>query len=188
MPAELSKLTDEELIALCDRSKEAITVLIERYMAFIRKKALAIAGNRSDAEDYMQEGFLAFLNAVSTYRMQEEASFSTYAKVCISNRMITAKIKNARTEIPVDLTGEEDERASSNTPETILIEKEEQLMLDEKVSVMLSQKEWQIFRMFLMGSTYDQTARQLNISAKSVDNALQRVRRKLKSVWRADKF
>ncbi|MEG0615772.1 MAG: LuxR C-terminal-related transcriptional regulator, partial [Oscillospiraceae bacterium] len=74
------------------------------------------------------------------------------------------------------------------TDTDIFIEKEKYQELDDEVSSHLSEREWQIFRLFLRGSTYDQMARQLNVSRKTVDNALQRVRRKLKSVWRADHF
>lgn len=185
---EFSALSDEELIECCADSSDAVSELFHRYIALVRNKSLAMAKNRSDADDLMQEGFLALLKAVRTFRNDGSASFSTYANVCITNKMTTAIIKNNRTDIPIDLAEEQAEESVSDTPESILIEKENQLDINNRVSLMLSKREWQIFRLFLMGSTYDQMARQLNISPKSVDNALQRVRRKLKLVWRADHF
>lgn len=185
---ELSTLSDEELIERCADSSDAVTELFHRYISLVRKKSFAMAKNRSDADDLMQEGFLALLKAVRTFRSDGSASFFTYANVCITNKMTTANIKNNRTDIPIDLAEDQTEDSVSDTPESILIEKENRLDINNRVSLVLSKREWQIFRLFLMGSTYDQMARRLKISPKSVDNALQRVRRKLKLVWRADHF
>ena len=184
---DFQKLDDEELVVCCKDSKKAASVLISRYAKIVRAKAIFMSNTIVDADDLMQEGLLGLLNAIRTYN-NNDAQFSTYSNVCITNKMTTALIKSNRTDIPVDQVDANADEADHSTPESILIEKEKTMELDFEISSLLSEKEWKIFRLFLRGSTYDQMARQLNISPKTVDNALQRVRRKLKSVWRADHF
>ena len=184
---DFQKLDDEELVVCCKDSKKAASVLISRYAKIVRAKAIFMSNTIVDADDLMQEGLLGLLNAIRTYN-NNDAQFSTYSNVCITNKMTTALIKSNRTDIPIDEFDEKVDQADHSTPESILLEKEKSKELDFEISSLLSEKEWKIFRLFLRGSTYDQMARQLNISQKTVDNALQRVRRKLKSVWRADHF
>ena len=184
---DFQKLDDEELVVCCKDSKKAASVLISRYAKIVRAKAIFMSNTIVDADDLMQEGLLGLLNAIRTYN-NNDAQFSTYSNVCITNKMTTALIKSNRTDIPIDEFDEKVDQADHSTPESILLEKEKSKELDFEISSLLSEKEWKIFRLFLRGSTYDQMARQLNISPKTVDNALQRVRRKLKSVWRADHF
>jgi len=184
---DYQELGDEELVICCKDSKKAASVLITRYAKIVRAKAISMSNDTVDADDLMQEGLLGLLNAIRTYN-NKDAQFSTYSNVCITNKMTTALIKSNRTDIPVDQVDANADEADHSTPESILIEKEKTMELDFEISSLLSEKEWKIFRLFLRGSTYEQMARQLNISPKTVDNALQRVRRKLKSVWRADHF
>jgi RNA polymerase sporulation-specific sigma factor len=181
-------LDDEELVVHCKDSENAASVLISRYAKIVRAKAVSMSNNAVDADDLMQEGLLGLLNAIRSYEQDIDAQFSTYSNICITNKMKTALIKSNRQDIPIDEVDKDVEKADNLTPESILIEKEKSKELDYEISSLLSAKEWQIFRLFLRGSTYDQMARQLNISPKTVDNALQRVRRKLKLVWRADHF
>lgn len=179
---------DEELVKLCKDSEKAVYVLISRYAKIVRAKASVMSNSVVETEDLLQEGLLGLLNAIRTYEADCGVPFSAYSNVCIVNKMKTALIKSNRSAIPVDEVDEKSPRTDSSTPESILLEKEKSMELDDKISALLSENEWQIFRLFLRGSTYSQMARQLNISQKTVDNALQRVRRKLKSVWRAEHF
>ena len=180
-------LGDEELVVCCKDNKKAASVLISRYAKIIRAKSIFMSNDIVDADDLMQEGLLGLLNAIRTYD-NSVAQFSTYSNICITNKMTTALIKSNRIDIPIEVVDDKADEADHLTPESILLEKEKSLELDFEISSLLSEKEWKIFRLFLRGSTYEQMARQLNISPKTVDNALQRVRRKLKSVWRADHF
>ena len=185
---DFAELDDEKLVELCKDSEKAACVLISRYARIVRSKANSMSYGIVDADDLMQEGLLGLLNAIRTYDLNSETKFSTYSNVCITNKMTTALIKSNRIDIPIEEVDNKVEKTDLSTPESILLEKEKSKELDYEMSSLLSKKEWQIFRLFLKGSTYDQMARQLNISPKTVDNALQRVRRKLKSVWRADHF
>ena len=181
-------LDDEELVSSCKDNDTAACVLISRYAKIVRAKAISMSNNNVDADDLMQEGLLGLLNAIRTYNKNNDVQFSTYSSVCITNKMITALIKSNHSDIPIEEVDEKVDNTDNSTPESILLEKENSVELDYQISSLLSEKEWEIFRLFLRGSTYDQMARQLNISQKTVDNGLQRVRRKLKSVWRADHF
>lgn len=185
--ASFSALTDEELAELCREqlSQQALCALIVRYEKLIKSLAFRLAAGSADADDFVQEGFLALLDAVRTFDPARGATFFTYSHVCIANRMTTARIKSDRTVIP---PVEEPEPEDHLTPLSILLEKERANELETSVANLLSPRELDVFRLFLSGSTYDQMARRLNISSKTVDNALQRVRRKLKSVWRTDHF
>jgi len=187
-PADLYGMSDEELVPLCKDNEKAVSVLISRYLRFIRSKASLMENYSVESEDLMQEGLLALLNAIRTYKSENGAKFSTYAGVCIANRMTSALAKNNKNAIPVEDVEEEELEDLAPTPESILIEKEKASRLEKKISSLLSEKEWQVFSLFLKGCTYGQMAQKLNVSPKTVDNALQRVRRKLKSVWRADYF
>jgi len=183
--------SDEELVSECKNSEQATTILISRYAKIICKIAQARASSSVDKDDLMQEGLMGLFNAVGSFNNNQGTKFSTYANVCISNKMTTALIKNNKNLKVVDSNIEDignDDAYIFDTPESILLEKEKMQELYEKIISLLSEKEWMIFRLFLTGSTYEQMARQLNIPPKSVDNAIQRVRRKLKSVWRADNF
>ncbi len=186
---QLISLSDEELAALCKSNESAASVLISRYAKFIWKKAHAISTVSAETDDLFQEGLLGLFNAVSTFDNERGVKFSTYANVCISNKMTTALVKSNQSDKSNDLSINEFENdLYFDTPESILLEREQIAELFLEINSLLSEKEWKIFRLYLTGSTYDQMARQLNLSPKVVDNALQRVRRKLKSVWRADNF
>lgn len=190
---DFSRACDEDLAVASRISDGALCELIARYQHRIKKKALSMASAPMasapfDAEDLMQEGLLGLLNAARTFQRERGAKFSTYANVCVTNKITTALFKSNRT----GLSEEELEKAlqsagiqeDSQTPESILLEKEMARELSRKVRELLTDREWQVFRLFLNGSTYHQMARRLNISPKTVDNALQRVRKKLKLVWK----
>ncbi len=187
----LMNLSDEELVSRYSSNKIATSILISRYAKLICYKAQARKNFNIDSEDLMQEGLMGLLNAIISYDKEQGTKFSTYANVCITNKMITALIKNNKKEISMQISSslvENEIELNLVTPESILIEKEKLQEIFKSISELLSEKEWKIFRLFLTGSTYEQMARQLNLPTKAVDNAMQRVRRKLKSVWRADNF
>ena len=185
----LISLNDEELAAMCMNNHDATSVLISRYAKIIWKKAYSLTTFSAETDDLVQEGLLGLFGAVSSYDPTRGIKFSTYANACISNKMTTALIKSNQSDKSNDLNIIEFENDFfSDTPESILLEREKMADLFVRINSLLSEKEWKIFRMYLTGSTYDQIAHQLNQSPKVVDNALQRVRRKLKTVWRADNF
>lgn len=185
---EMMSLSDEELVSHCSKSEVATTIIISRYKNIIIKKAQARARFEHEVDDLVQDGLMALISAVSTYKADYGTKFSTYANTCIENRMKNSLSKTNNDNKVLYHSNEFVDDFTDITPESILIEKEKTQELYSKIINILSEKEWNVFRLFLTGSTYDQMARQLNLPLKVVDNAMQRVRRKLKTVWRADKF
>ena len=143
----------------------------------------------SFSEDLTQEGFIGLLNAVETYDESKNVKFSTYANVCIRNKMISAFDKQANiTKGEVWEAPEEEEiEDPADIPDNVLVEKERLNEIYQKIISALSEQEWRVFQLFLTGLAYNQIALELNCSPKTVDNAMQRVRRKLKSVLRSSR-
>lgn len=181
--SNLYHLPDSRLIELSKKNEKAAYVLVSRYLGIVSEKARVLSRGRPEIrEDLEQEGLLALLKAVNTYK-PENGELSAYLSVCAANKIKTALKKSSRTEFLTDTVVE---GYDLDSPERILMEKETVKEIENVIENVLSELEKNVFRLFLRGSSYEQTANQLNISPKTVDNALQRVRRKLKSVWRAD--
>lgn len=181
-------MTDEELAAISSDNSTAVSELVSRYAKLIWIKANIMANSASDAEDLAQEGLLGLLNAISKFDSERRVKFSTFAEVCISNRMRTILDRNRNVPV-VETDGSDisnDEAVLPDTPESIFIEKEHLSQLYNEIISLLSNREWKIFTLFLQGLSYKNIAEKLNISEKSVDNAIQRIRRKLKSRWNND--
>lgn len=186
----LRKYSDDRLIELTRRGQNgAFDVLAQRYLPLIRTKASLYGGARTEYDDFIQEGFLAFLHAVKGFDAKAGASFSTYAGICIERRFKSVyksekRLKNIPSDRLVPLTddalGEKGEAGVS--PEQELIDKEAYHQMMLRIQTELTPLERKILSFYLSGLTYAQTADALKTSVKSVDNALQRIRRKLKSV------
>ena len=177
------RLSDEELALSAKTDKAAVTELIARYICSI--EYLANKYCPAAADDLMQEGFMGLLKAVKTYDPQKNVKFVTYAAVCIKNKMLSAVKKNSMiADIPEEELEERFFYDSEEIPENIIIQNERMSEIYDKISSTLSEQEWQVFQLFLTGMSYNQMALNLGVSVKAVDNAMQRVRRKLKSLLR----
>lgn len=185
---DLKNLTDNELVSLSFSEKEASAILISRYIPLINKFAIQF-GKVLDFDDMVQEGSMGLLDAISNFNPDRDIKFSSYASVCIRNKMLKAVEKqtsqkhgNGQKNLPLDeLSG----KSNGMTPESIFIGKESLEAVIEDVKRVLSPLEREILFSHLGGIDYRSIAKNLGISQKSVDNALQRVRRKLKSIHRA---
>lgn len=191
---KLRSLPDERLVSLCGSTPQAFEILLERYRNTVVKMASAFAGNPADAEDYAQEGMLGLLAAVSSYDRERTAGFRTYADICIRNRMrnISRKDRSAARSsgaLPaVSLDDPENSMAdaltdNSDTPEQAFYEKERISELYAKLTDVLSKQEREAFWLSVSGFSYDEIAEKMHVPVKSVDNAIQRARRKLRAVW-----
>ncbi len=173
---DYNNMSDSQLAAVCrdePDNPECIDLLIKRYLPLIKSRAAKYSCDSVPAEDLASEGFLAFFKAVSAYDEGRGHSFSAYASVCVSNRMISA-VRSADNSA---LTAEYNEEGEDlNTPEAICIERE----LYSEIFSILSKKERDIFRFYIDGTCYSEIASALSISVKSVDNAVQRIRKKLR--------
>lgn len=188
---QLAGKTDEELSVAAAGCSDSTTELISRYMKLIWVKANSMANAAVDAEDLAQEGMLGLMNAVAHFDPNREIRFSTFADVCITNKMKSALIRSRHTALPVEdaeSAAQVQNEVEDDDPEQILLRKERLQELYREMDHILSRRELEIFKLFLSGLRYEQMAERLHITEKSVDNAMQRVRRKLKSVWMTDEF
>ena len=183
---DYSNLSDEQLALKAKNDKQAAAALFTRYVYSIELRAKKFAFSLSD--DLAQEGFMGLLNAVENFDENRNVKFSTYANVCIRNKMISAfeKQRDISAEDIDDVKNEQAD-AHEKIPENILVEKERMNEIYDKIISALSEQEWRVFQLFLTGLAYNQIALELNCSVKAVDNAMQRVRRKLKSVLSASR-
>ncbi|MEE5993125.1 MAG: sigma-70 family RNA polymerase sigma factor [Oscillospiraceae bacterium] len=175
--------SDEELAILARNSMEAEGILLSRYLHLIEYYAYRYATG-ADAEDLIQEGLIALLYAIPQYDPQKGKKFSAFAQVCIQNRMKNVLQKAKKYPEPVENLEEYQsaEFIDEVTPESILLEKEQGNLFRKQVMEMLSDKEWQVLELIVDGATYAETAEKLGIPEKSVDNAMQRIRRKMRGL------
>ena len=189
--AAFETLSDEELAAAAKDSVEAEGALLSRYLGLIRFHAGKMAGC-ADADDLVQEGLIALLRAIPQFDGTREAKFSSYAQACILNRMRSFVQREARNAVPLDdleqVMEEQGELADPDTPESILVEKESYAQRRMQVMALLSAREWEILQCIMDGSSYAETAEKLGIAEKAVDNAMQRIRRKMRAVRSTDYF
>lgn len=126
---------------------------------------------------------MGLLSAAESYKADRGVKFSTYANVCVRNRMLSSLKKN----LPVEASGLDDDQLEAladmgNIPEDIVIERERRSYLYDRIFSDLSELERQVFQLFLTGASYGGIASELGITRKTADNAMQRVRRKLKAL------
>ena len=177
-----NKLTDEEIIKeIGGGNYRLLSVIIDRYLPLIiclTKQYLP----EIQAEDAVQEVTFAIYSAIKNYD-SDKSSFYTFATTCIKRAVISQIRKNnTKKMIPQELiTSIEDvEITDSNSPESILIEKENYKALTETIKLELSDMEFNVLELFLEGKSYSDIAKSLSITEKAVDNALARIRKKLK--------
>lgn len=184
---EFKDLTDTDLIRLFKNgSQAAFQQLAVRYMFVIRSKFADLYDKGIETDDLMQEGFLALHSAVKTYHENANTSFRTYAGTCIRNRLVSAvrSVNSKKNQFNVAASSLESAEnipvSSENEPENALIIKEDFSRLMKYIETNLSKTEQQVLLLYLDGKSYDEISQTLEISKKSCDNAMQRVRQKLK--------
>ena len=194
----LEKLTDEELVALCKSDDVAMSYLLNKYKGMVLScsKTLFILGG--DNDDLVQEGMIGLFKAVRDYDAGRDASFLTFADLCVSRQMYTAVTASGRkkhmplnTYISLSRTyesgGEESEKSLGDTltngddnPESILIDRENVEDIEHFIDSELSDFEREAVELHLTGMGYSQIAKVLGRDEKSTDNALTRAKGKIK--------
>ena len=162
---------------------DAFSVLISRYEELLGRKISSFTSNKVQHDDYKQEAILSFLTAVNTFD-DKKSSFRTYLNVCVTHSLITLKRRLNRhqeSERPID-----DELMvlladQTFEPQSLLENREQIDALMDDVKRLLSDFELKALTLYLGGGSYESIAKNLSTTVKSVDNALQRVRLKLKS-------
>ncbi|MCG8484992.1 MAG: RNA polymerase sporulation sigma factor SigH [Clostridia bacterium] len=188
---------DEEIVKLARKGDgTAQESLIQKYKKFVKNKAKAYFLIGADREDIIQEGMIGLFKAIRDYNEDKQATFKAFAEMCIKRQIITA-IKSATRQKHIPLNSyvslskpiyeENSERTLMDMltsekvtdPETITVFKEELDYIESKVADSLSNLEWRVLKEYLMGKSYQEIAQDMNKPIKSIDNALQRVKRKL---------
>lgn len=178
------KMTDNEVILLINKGEyENLQIIIDRYLPKIITTAKKYCP-QNEVEDAVQEATIALYSAVKSFDPQK-SSFQSLANVCIKRSMIARLRKNnAQKAIPEELLIpiDEAEVLYAQSPESILIEKEDLKNLKENIKLELSNMEYAVLQLFLEGKSYSEISKQMQITEKSVDNALARIRKKIAAI------
>ena len=195
---DYSGCTDEELIIRLRDGENSITdFIMEKYKDLVRSKAKSMYILVADTEDLIQEGMIGLFKAVRDYDCGRDASFHTFAELCVSRQMYTAVRASGRKKHSplngyISLYGngsdENDETPLMNilssvdggNPETMVIDRENLENLERAIEEQLSQMEKEVLDLHMTGMSYTEIAKVLGRDLKSTDNALQRIRTKLK--------
>lgn len=182
---ELKTYTDAELaLEVQAGNQTAFEEMTKRYRGLISYIAGGYSAAGFEHADFIQEGLLALLSACKTYDGNKKASFRNYAGVCISNRFMSViRRAGAKGAIPQDsivpFEGIELSDHNLGNPETLILQQESSKDLKKLIRDKLSPLETDVLKAYLSGLSYAQIAEDLSVSPKSVDNALQRIRRKI---------
>lgn len=186
--SKFQRLSDNKLAAAAQKGdSEAYSALIGRYIFLVRNCAGGYFADSLEYDDLVQEGFIGLMNAVKSFDSECSTAFSTFAKLCIERNIISAVRKTLRKkQIPSSmLVFIDDEsynnvaQADSANPETEMLNKEAFKKLKTDIFSKLSKTELTVLNHYLSGKSYEQISALANISVKSVDNAMQRIRKKL---------
>ena len=184
--APYQEQTDEELIARIRSGEAGVTeYLLEKYKPLVKKQARTMYLMGGENEDLIQEGMIGLFRAISTYR-QGEGSFYGFALLCINRQMYTAVQSSARKKhVPLNAyvsLDEEPQMPLEDSPETMLLLQEKEGKREDMIARHLSSLEKKVLALYLEGMSYGQIAEQIGRPEKSVDNAIQRLKKKLKKV------
>ncbi|WP_034681579.1 RNA polymerase sporulation sigma factor SigH [Bacillus mannanilyticus] len=194
---DLENLPDEEVVVLVKAGDlEALEYLINKYKNFVRAKARSYFLIGADREDIVQEGMIGLYKSIRDFREDKLSSFKAFAELCITRQIITAiKTATRQKHIPLNsyvsldkpIYDEESDRTLLDVicgnrvtdPEELIINQEEFDDIEDKMGEILSELERQVLMLYLDGRSYQEIAVDLDRHVKSIDNALQRVKRKL---------
>lgn len=192
---DYTRYTDEELIAILrGGEQEVMDFIIEKYKPMVRQKARVLYLVGGEQDDLIQEGMIGLFKAVRDYRSEKDASFRTFAQLCVDRQIYHAiQSSNRQKHQPlnsyVSMNSEEWEdevyTMFQQSPENIVIAQENALHLENTIRRQLSSFENQVLEMYLDGDNYLVIADKLGKTPKSIDNALQRIRGKVKECVRA---
>lgn len=190
-------MVDEDVVEFAREGDDAaLEYLINKYKNFVRAKARSYFLIGADREDIIQEGMIGLYKAIRDFRMDKLSSFRAFAELCITRQIITAiKTATRQKHIPLNsyvslnkpIYDEDSDRtlldvisgSKITDPEELIISREEFDDIEEKMGEILSSLEWKVLMSYLEGKSYQEIAEDLNRHVKSIDNALQRVKRKL---------
>ena len=190
-------MTDEDIALLArDGDEAALELLLMKYKNFVRSKARSYFLIGADHEDIVQEGMIGLFKAIRDFKPDKLTSFRAFAELCVTRQIITAiKTATRQKHIPLNsyvslnrpIYDEESDRTLMDVlsevqmagPEELLISQEDYSSVENRISEVLSDLEMEVLNSYLEGKSYQEIAQDLGRHVKSIDNALQRVKRKL---------
>lgn len=192
----LAKVDEEIVIEAQEGNVIAQEMIINKYEQFVRVKAKSYFLIGADKEDIYQEGMIGLYKAIRDFNDEKESSFKAFAELCVTRQIITAiKTATRQKHIPLNtyvslnkpIYEEDSERTLLDVidglritdPEALVIGQEEVADIEGKIKKVLSNLEMEVLNSYLDGKTYQEIAVDLDREAKSIDNALQRVKKKL---------
>lgn len=197
-------MTDNSLEQLINKAKNgdviAMDVLLKKYAFLVRKRANGLFLIGADKDDLIQEGMIGLFKAVISYNEEKDASFDTFASLCINRQMISAirganrykhKLLNEYISIYSDENQQETQYAVSIpdnkfNPENIITQEETMEHILSKISGRLSKMESDVFDLLIEGQTITFMCKTLEKDAKSIDNAIQRVKNKVRNILKEE--
>lgn len=200
---KFKQASDEELILMYrDGEEEAAGFLMNKYKNLVRKKAGSMYILGGDREDLIQEGMIGLYKAVRDYDLGRDVNFYTFADLCVSRQMYTAvQASNRQKHLPLNtyisiysqsMNSEEGTKEydlintlvsqTDSNPEEMMIAQENMEQMEQAILKELSQLEKQVFELHLTGMNYTEIAKVLGRDEKSTDNALQRMKGKIKKI------
>ena len=203
--SEYDVMNEEDVVGIAKLgSNKAEEYLIKKYKNFVRAKARSYYLIGADKEDIIQEGMIGLFKAIRDYDTMKAASFRVFAELCITRQMITAiKTATRQKHIPLNsyislnkpVFDEESDRTlldilsgkKITNPEELMISKEELSAIETKIHENLSSLEMKVLNYYLQGKTYNEISDIMGKPIKSIDNALQRLKRKLEKFTQLSK-
>ncbi len=200
---EYNKMDDKEIIQLIrEKDADAMDYLMRKYRGMVKQEARKMYLIGSDEEDLIQEGMIGLFQAIRSYEREHDASFASFARLCVRRQMYSAVtasnrkkhqplntyvsfdepvfVENARRNGYKEQTIEDmifaDERDTN--PEKIMLDREQAGMIESVIVERLTSYEKKVLNLYLEGRSYDDIASELNRTRKAIDNAIQRIRKK----------
>lgn len=198
---DYSVMTDEKLIELSrDGKDEVIDYLLDKYKGLVRRKVRTMFLVGGDTDDLIQEGMIGLYKAVRDYDVRKEASFLTFANLCIDRQIYSAiNASNRKKHSPLNsyisfpllnflndnVTNElymDKQNVNHRNPEDLYIDRENVLHIEHMLEKELSAFEYEVLKMYIDGADYIEIAERMDKKPKSIDNAIQRIKKKVKFI------
>ncbi|MCM1179132.1 MAG: sigma-70 family RNA polymerase sigma factor [Clostridium sp.] len=193
-----AKHSDENLILLIrEGNQDATEYLLKKYSPLVKKSIRTLYLIGADTEDLSQEGMIGLFKAIQNYEAGRDATFYTYAKICIDRQIYSAiKASNRKKHSPLNSyislyanIGESEaelidnlEAGNDSNPEHIVLDRENTSLFQQKLEAKLSKLEREVLHQYMQGKSYADIGAVLGKPAKSIDNAVQRIREKVKKI------
>lgn len=185
-------LPDEQIVSLAEKNHDACDYLLRKYSYLVKKTARSFYIIGADSDDLIQEGMLGLYGAINTFS-KEKSSFKTYAISCIRNSILDAiksanRLKNQPLNTSVSYNKQDEVNGAFlidlftsgiDSAETIAIANEQYANLVNAIYSTLTKKELAVLKLYLDGLTYQEIASALSLDYKSVDNSIQKIKKKL---------